>query len=151
MIGRKAVLALVTAGVLAGCGTHHEAGKAAPPPPSRSSSAPVTHHPTGKPVVVTLTTGISNKQVRLAVGQQLQVKSGTGVHAGTGPNFGPQPCDQGGGGVLRPICLPGNVHGYTAQHPGTENLVFSIRPVCGAGKMCPQWVRTVRLSVTVTS
>lgn len=151
MIGRKAVLALVAVGVLAGCGTHQAAGKPTSPSSSPPSSAPTTQHPAGKPVVITLTTGTSNRQVRLVVGQQLRVQTGNGVHSGTGANFGPQPCDRAGKDVLRPVCLPGNTHGYTAVRPGTESLVFSIRPACGKGKMCPQWVRTVRLSVNVTS
>jgi hypothetical protein len=39
---------------------------------------------------------------------------------------------------------------YTAEHPGSVTLSATVRPRCGPGQMCPQWISEPRLQITIT-
>jgi hypothetical protein len=41
------------------------------------------------------------------------------------------------------------VHTYTAQRPGTAELIAAVRPRCARGSMCPQWITEATLTITI--
>lgn len=153
-----AAVAAATIG-LSGCGTHRADGDGkAAAPPDRSSSAPASASastPAGstKPVTVTIGAGLTgSKPVHLQVGQQLRLAVSPSVQVGFGSTTGATPCAQphsAAAPVLKRLCVADTDDTYQALRPGSTTLSFSIHPKCAAGSVCPNWVRVVRLPVTV--
>jgi hypothetical protein len=145
-----AALTLAASG-LAACGTH-EAGTGSPAKgPTSHKSSPVAQQPSSvptsdrKPVVVKLPG--SPGRVRLVVGQQLT------VHFTTGTTVQPSQtnCDKSpAAGVLRQLCGSGGDYRYQAVEPGNSSMVFTIKPKCSSGAVCPDWVQQAHFSVSVS-
>lgn len=161
MKGRLALAGVALAalaGGLTACGTHDADGKGqAAAPPKSSAAASTTPPASGSSTVVTVEINASTaaKPVHLQVGQQLRIRVSPDVAIGAGADRGARPCPQaqsapGGGRVLKQLCEPGNNEVYQAIHPGTVTMLFSVRPKCTAGEVCPDWIRALRLPVTVT-
>lgn len=143
-----AAIAVATSG-LAACGSHHEAGTASPSKTHSSSSAPTqapSNPPTSsrQPVVVKLPG--KTRTVQLVVGQKLTVQFTTGVSATPKPSSCPQP---GGSDVVRQLCSKNDDLSYQAVAPGTSSMVFTVKPKCTTGAVCPDWVQQAHISVHV--
>ncbi len=143
-----AAFALAASG-LAACGTH-TAGTGSPAKPTSHTSSP-TQQPSSvptssrKPVVVDLP-GAPGR-VRLVVGQQLT------VHFSTGTTIQPSQSNCAKNpttGVLRQLCGAGADYHYQAVTPGNSNMVFTIKPKCSSGAVCPDWVQQAHFSVSVS-
>jgi hypothetical protein len=146
-----AALTLAASG-LAACGTH-EAGTGSPAKPTSHTSSPVAQQPSSvvptsdrKPVVVRLPGGPG--RVRLVVGQQLTVHFNTGTTVQPSQsNCAKNPAT---GGVLRQLCGSDGDYRYQAVAPGSSSMVFTIKPKCSAGAVCPDWVQQAHFSVSVS-
>jgi hypothetical protein len=159
-----ALTGLALAGALCACGSadHHSApvGAAAsmpsstatpstPPSPGRSSSpAPVS----GAPVIFAVRLGASfhPSTLRISPGQHFVVTVDSSVKA-SGPGV-PSSCPGTtapiDGGMLTVRCTSGAFY-YTAQRPGTAELMATVRPRCARGSMCPQWIAEATLKITI--
>jgi hypothetical protein len=159
-----ALTGLALTGALCACGnaTQHSAsaGAGASMPPSKtapakpsspgrgSSSAPIS----GAPVIfaVRLGVGFQPDTLRISPGQHFVVTVDSSVKAsGPGvPSSCPGTTARIDGGMLTVRCLSGAFY-YTAQRPGTTELVATVRPNCARGSMCPQWIAEVTLKITI--
>ena len=168
MLNRIAVSAALTGlaltGALCACGSAAQhsgpagAGTSTPPSttapagpssPGRSKSpAPVP----AAPVIfaVRLGPGFQPRTLRISPGQHFVVTVDSSVRA-SGPDV-PGSCPgttaQIDGGLLTMRCISG-VFYYTAQRPGTAELVATVRPRCARGSMCPQWITEATLTITI--
>jgi hypothetical protein len=122
---------------------------ATPPSPGRSSSpAPVS----GAPVIFTVRLGASfqPRTLRISPGQHFVVTVDSSVKA-SGPGV-PSSCPGTtapiDGGILTVRCTSGAFY-YTAQRPGTAELMATVRPRCAPGSMCPQWIAEATLKITI--
>jgi hypothetical protein len=122
---------------------------AQPPSPGRSSSpAPVP----GTPVIfaVRLGTRFQPGTLRISPGQHFVVTVASTVKA-SGPGV-PSSCSGTTtriyGGMLTVRCTSGAFY-YTAQRPGTAELMVTVRPRCARGSMCPQWIAEATLKITI--
>jgi hypothetical protein len=50
--------------------------------------------------------------------------------------------------MLTVRCTSGAFY-YTAQRPGTAELMAAVRPSCARGSMCPQWIAEATLKITI--
>jgi len=50
--------------------------------------------------------------------------------------------------MLTVRCTSGAFY-YTAQRPGTAELMATVRPSCARGSMCPQWIAEATLKITI--
>jgi hypothetical protein len=159
-----ALTGLALTGVLCACGsaTQHSASAGAgagtpsstttparSPSPGRSSSpAPVS----AAPVIfaVRLGPGFQPRTLRISPGQHFVVTVDSSVRA-SGPGV-PSSCPGNttriDGGLLTVRCTSG-VFYYTAQRPGTAELMATVRPRCARGSMCPQWIAEATLKITI--
>lgn len=140
----------IAASGLAACGTH-EAGTGSPAKPTSHQSSPVAQQPSSvptsdrKPVVVKLP-GAPGR-VRLVVGQELTVHFNTGTTVQPSQsNCAKNPTT----GVLRQLCGASSDYHYQAVSPGSSNMVFTIKPKCTGGAVCPDWVQQAHFSVSVS-
>lgn len=125
------------------------AAPAAPSSPGRSSSpAPVS----AAPVIfaVRLGGGFQPDTLRISPGQHFVVTVDSSVKA-SGPGV-PSSCSGSAaridGGLLTVRCTAGAFY-YTAQHPGTAELMATVRPRCAPGSVCPQWIAEATLKITI--
>jgi lipoprotein-anchoring transpeptidase ErfK/SrfK len=151
----------------AGAGASMPSSKATPAKPSspgRSSSpAPVSGTPvSGTPVpgtpvsrapvifAVRLGSGFQPRTLRISPGQHFVVTVDSSVKA-SGPGV-PSSCPGTtapiDGGMLTVRCTSGAFY-YTAQRPGTAELMATVRPSCARGSMCPQWIAEATLKITI--
>jgi lipoprotein-anchoring transpeptidase ErfK/SrfK len=146
----------------AGAGASMPSSKATPAKPSspgRSSSpAPVSGTPvSGTPVsrapvifAVRLGSGFQPRTLRISPGQHFVVTVDSSVKA-SGPGV-PSSCPGTtapiDGGMLTVRCTSGAFY-YTAQRPGTAELMATERPSCARGSMCPQWIAEATLKITI--
>jgi hypothetical protein len=173
MLKRIPVIAALTGlaltGALCACGSaaQHSAGQhsaaagagasmpssratpAMPASPGRSSSpAPVS----GAPVIfaVRLGSGFQPSTLRISPGQHFVVTVDSSVKAsGPGvPSSCPGTTARIDGGMLTVRCTSGAFY-YTAQRPGTAELMATVRPSCARGSMCPQWIAEATLKITI--
>ncbi|MGD0606990.1 MAG: hypothetical protein ABSA53_25805 [Streptosporangiaceae bacterium] len=134
----------------AGAGTPSSAtAPAGPSSPGRSRSpAPVS----AAPVIfaVRLGPGFQPGTLRISPGQHFVVTVDSSVKA-SGPDV-PGSCPgttaRIDGGMLTMRCTSG-VFYYTAQRPGTAELMATVRPRCARGSMCPQWIAEATLKITI--
>jgi lipoprotein-anchoring transpeptidase ErfK/SrfK len=136
----------------AGAGASTPSAKATaakPSLPGRSSSpAPVS----GAPVIfaVRLGPGFQPTTLRISPGQHFVVTVDSSVKA-SGPGV-PRSCPgttaRIDGGMLTVRCTSGAFY-YTAQRPGTAELMATVRPSCARGSMCPQWIAEATLKITI--
>jgi lipoprotein-anchoring transpeptidase ErfK/SrfK len=139
-------------GAVAGAGASMPSSKAAPAKPSspgRSTSpAPVS----GAPVIfaVRLGSGFQPGTLRISPGQHFVVTVDSSVKAsGPGvPSSCPGTAARIDGGMLTVRCTSGAFY-YTAQRPGTAELMATVRPSCARGSMCPQWIAEATLKITI--
>jgi hypothetical protein len=159
-----ALAGLALAGALCACGSaaQHSASAGAgagtrsstttpagPPSPGRSSSpAPVS----AAPVIfaVRLGRGFQPRTLRISPGQHFVVTVDSSVRAsGPGvPSSCPGTAARIDGGMLTVRCTSGAFY-YTAQRPGTAELMATVRPRCARGSMCPQWIAEATLKITI--
>jgi hypothetical protein len=164
MLKRIPVIAALTGlaltGTLCACGSaaQHSAGagipssKATPARPSspgrNSSPAPVS----GAPIIfaVRLGNGFQPSTLRISPGQHFVVTVDSSVKAsGPGvPSSCPGTTARIDGGMLTVRCTSGAFY-YTAQRPGTAELMAAVRPSCARGSMCPQWIAEATLKITI--
>ncbi len=159
-----ALTALALTGALCGCGsaaqhsTSAGAGASMPssatapagsPSAGRSSSpAPVS----GAPVIfaVRLGRGFGPSTLRISPGQHFVVTVDSSIRA-SGPGV-PGSCagttTRIDGGMLTVRCTSGAFY-YTAQRPGTAELMATVRPRCARGSLCPQWIAEATLKITI--
>jgi hypothetical protein len=50
--------------------------------------------------------------------------------------------------MLTVHCASGHLY-YVAQHPGTAELLATVRPNCAQGSVCPQWIAQAMLKITI--
>jgi hypothetical protein len=159
-----ALTGLALTGVLCACGSaaQHSAPAGAgagtpsstttpagPPSPGRSSSpAPVSAAPVI--LAVRLDRGFQPSTLRISPGQHFVVTVNSSVRAsGPGvPSSCPGTTTRIDGGVLTVRCTSGAFY-YTAQRPGTAELIATVRPRCARGSMCPQWIAEATLKITI--
>src|ERR1700722_14164573 len=149
-----ALAGLALTGALSACGSAAQPGAAQPgaaPPasPGRSSSpAPVP----GAPVIFAVRLGnrFQPGTLRISPGQHFVVTVDSSVQA-SGPRV-PSSCPgttaRIDGGMLTVRCTSG-VFYYTAERPGTAELMATVRPRCARGSMCPQWIAEAPLKITI--
>ena len=136
----------------AGAGASMPPSKATPAQPSspgRSSSpAPVPR----APVIFAVRLGnrFQPGTLRISPGQHFVVTVDSSVKA-SGPDV-PGSCPgtttRIDGGRLTMRCTSG-VFSYTAERPGTAELMATVRPRCARGSMCPQWITEATLTITI--
>jgi len=156
--------ALALTGVLCACGSaaQHSASTGAgggtpsstttpagPSPAGRSSSpAPVS----AAPVISAVRLGrrFQPGTLRISPGQHFVVIVDSSVRAsGPGvPGSCPGTTTRIDGGMLTVRCTSGAFY-YTAQRPGTAELMAAVRPRCARGSMCPQWIAEATLKITI--
>ncbi len=158
-----ALAGLALTGALCGCGSAQPSAAAGagaskpsstatlaePSSPGRSSSpAPVS----GAPVIfaVRLGRGFQPGTLRISPGQHFVVTVDSSVKA-SGPGV-PSSCPgtpaRIDGGMLTVRCTSGAFY-YTAQRPGTAELMATVRPSCARGSLCPQWIAEATLKITI--
>jgi hypothetical protein len=122
---------------------------AGPPSPGLSSTpAPIS----AAPIIfaVRLGHGFQPSRLRISPGQRFVVTVDSSVKA-SGPGV-PSSCPGStvriDGGMLTVRCTSG-VFYYTAQRPGTVELMATVRPDCARGSMCPQWIAEATLRITI--
>lgn len=126
----------------------HPSSPAATPSPSHVSSPPAI----GGPIIFAVRLGSSFQPntLRLSPGQQFEVIVESSVKA-SGPGL-PGSCNGSTatvyGGMLTVRCASGDFY-YTAQRPGTADLMATVRPRCSPGVMCPQWIAEATLKITI--
>jgi hypothetical protein len=86
------------------------------------------------------------RTVQLVVGQKLTVQFTTGVPAKPKPSSCPQP---GASDVVRQLCSSSDDLSYQAVAPGKSSMMFTVKPKCKSGAVCPDWVQEAHISVTV--
>jgi hypothetical protein len=64
------------------------------------------------------------------------------------PSSCPGTTTQIDGGMLTVRCTSGAFY-YTAQRPGTAELMATVRPNCARGSICPQWIAEATLKITI--
>jgi len=157
-----ALIGLALTGALCACGSaaQHSAAAGAsmpsskatpakPSSPGRSSfPAPVS----SAPVIfaVRLGSGFQPNTLRISRGQHFVVTVDSSVKAsGPGvPSSCPGTTARIDGGMLTVRCASGAFY-YTAQRPGTAELMATVRPSCAPGSMCPQWIAEATLKITI--
>jgi hypothetical protein len=111
--------------------------------PEQVSAAPVIF-------AVRLGPGFQPGTLRISPGQHFVVTVDSSVKA-SGPDV-PGSCPgttaRIDGGMLTMRCTSG-VFYYTAQRPGTAELMATVRPRCARGSMCPQWITEATLKITI--
>ena len=99
---------------------------------------------------VRLGPGFQPATLRISPGQHFVVTVDSSVKA-SGPDV-PGSCPgtttRIDGGMLTMHCTSG-VFYYTAQRPGTAELMATVRPRCARGSMCPQWITEATLKITI--
>jgi len=134
----------------AGASTPSATATAATPssPGQSSSPAPAS----GAPVIfaVRLGSGFQPNTLRISRGQHFVVTVDPSVKAsGPGvPSSCPGTTTQIDGGMLTVRCTSGAFY-YTAQRPGTAELMAAVRPNCARGSICPQWIAEATLKITI--
>ena len=163
MLNRIAVSAALTGlaltGALCACGsaTQHSgppgAGTGTPSPataPAGPSSPGRSRSPAPVIFAVRLGPGFQPGTLRISPGQHFIVTVASSVRA-SGPGV-PASCPGTttpiDGGMLTMRCTSG-VFYYTAQRPGTAELIATVRPRCARGSMCPQWITEATLTTTI--
>jgi lipoprotein-anchoring transpeptidase ErfK/SrfK len=166
MLKRIPVIAALTGlaltGALCACGSaaQHSAGAGASTPsatatPAKPSSPDQSSSPapgSGVPVIfaVRLGSGFQPNTLRISRGQHFVVTVDSSVKA-SGPGV-PSSCPGTtapiDGGLLTVRCTSGAFY-YTAQRPGTAELMATVRPNCAQGSMCPQWIAEATLKITI--
>jgi hypothetical protein len=133
----------------AGPGTPSTTAPAGPSSPGRSRSpAPVS----AAPVIsaVRLGPGFQPGTLQISPGQHFVVTVDSSVKA-SGPDV-PGSCPgttaRIDGGMLTMRCTSG-AFSYTAQRPGTAELMATVRPRCARRSMCPQWITEATLKITI--
>jgi lipoprotein-anchoring transpeptidase ErfK/SrfK len=126
-----------------------KATPAQPSSPSRSSSpAPVPR----APVIFAVRLGnrFQPGTLRISPGQHFVVTVDSSVKAsGPGvPSSCPGTTARIDGGMLTVRCTSGAFY-YTAERPGTAELMATVRPRCARGSMCPQWIAEATLKITI--
>ena len=126
-----------------------KAPPATPASPGRSSSpAPVP----GAPVIFAVRLGnrFQPGTLRISPGQHFVVTVDSSVKAsGPGvPSSCPGTTARIDGGMLTVRCTSGAFY-YTAERPGTAELMATVRPRCARGSMCPQWIAEATLKITI--
>jgi len=102
--------------------------------------------------VVRLGTSFSPKTLRLGAGQKFVVivsssdkVTGSGIsgacNAATAARFSSD---------LLSLSCQGNSYMYTTRRAGSTELSVTVRPNCKTGAMCPQWMATSTLDITVS-
>jgi lipoprotein-anchoring transpeptidase ErfK/SrfK len=127
--------------------------RSAPVPSAPVPSAPVSSAPVpGAPVIfaVRLGSGFQPSTLRISPGQHFVVTVDSSVKAsGPGvPSSCPGTTARIDGGMLTVRCTSGAFY-YTAQRPGTVELMATVRPRCARGSMCPQWIAEATLKITI--
>ncbi|HEX2821331.1 MAG TPA: hypothetical protein VHO07_14345 [Streptosporangiaceae bacterium] len=168
MLKRIPVIAALTGlaltGALCGCGSaaQHSAAagagasmpssKATPAKPSSPGRSSSPASVSGAPVIFTvrLGSGFEPSTLRISPGQHFVVTVDSSVKA-SGPGV-PSSCSGNtariDGGMLTVRCTSGAFY-YTAQRPGTAELMATVRPSCARGSMCPQWIAEATLKITI--
>jgi hypothetical protein len=166
MLKRIPVIAALTGlallGALCACGgaAQHSAAAGASTPsskttPAKPSSPGQSSSPapaSGVPVIfaVRLGSGFQPNTLRISRGQHFVVTVDSSVKAsGPGvPSSCPGTTAQIDGGLLTVRCTSGAFY-YTAQRPGTAELMATVRPNCAQGSICPQWIAEATLKITI--
>ena len=168
MLKRIPVIAALTglalSGALCACGSaaQHSAAagasastpsaKATPAKPSSPGQSSSPAPASGAPVIfaVRLGSGFQPNTLRISRGQHFVVTVDSSVKAsGPGvPSSCPGTTAQIDGGMLTVRCTSGAFY-YTAQRPGTAELMATVRPNCARGSICPQWIAEATLKITI--
>jgi hypothetical protein len=126
-----------------------QATPAQPSSPGRSSSPAAVP---GAPAIFAVRLGnrFQPGTLRISPGQRFVVTVDSSVKA-SGPGV-PSSCSgttaRIDGGMLTVRCTSGAFY-YTAQRPGTAELMATVRPRCARGSMCPQWIAEATLKITI--
>jgi hypothetical protein len=102
---------------------------------------------------VELNNSFSPSTLQLGVGQQFEVFVGKNVKVS---GLSPAGCTAGKpvplpDGLLSVQCRTATDYMFSVEHAGTATVTATVRPNCSAGTMCPQWVATPSLKVTISS
>jgi hypothetical protein len=154
-----AAAALATAAALSACGTATTPAKTSPPatssPPAASASAAPSTPGEVAPMIIAirLDESFSPDTVSLAAGQKFQVIVDPSVDV-SGTSF-PSGCSSQtaaavNNGMLTVSCPSASSYLFTTEHAGSTVLSVSVRPHCGAGEACPQWIKLASLTITIT-
>jgi hypothetical protein len=136
----------------AGAGSSTPSSETTPAKPSSPGQSSPPAPASGAPVIfaVRLGSGFQPNTLRISRGQHFVVTVDSSVKA-SGPGV-PSSClgttAPIDGGMLTVRCTSGAFY-YTAQRPGTAELVATVRPNCAQGSICPQWIAEATLKITI--
>lgn len=136
----------------AGAGSSTPSATATPAQPSSPGPSSSPTPAPGAPVIfaVRLGHGFQPNTLRISPGQHFVVTVESSVKA-SGPGV-PSSCSGTtapiDGGMLTVRCTSGAFY-YTAQRPGTAELMATVRPNCAQGSICPQWIAEATLKITI--
>lgn len=155
---------------LSGCGSRAEPdSSAASSGKATTSSSPSADPSSGRPAssspvmggggaaapnipVVRLGTAFSPKTLQLGAGQKFMViVSASDKAAGSGISGACTPAAAGKfSSDLLSLSCQGGSYLYTTRHAGSAELTVTVRPNCSTGAMCPQWMATATLKLTIS-
>jgi hypothetical protein len=102
--------------------------------------------------VVRLGTAFNPKTLQLGAGQKFVVivdssdkATGSGISGACTPAAAASFSSH-----LLSLQCQGSSYLYTTRHAGSADLSVSVRPNCATGAMCPQWMASARLTVTIS-
>lgn len=102
--------------------------------------------------VVRLSAKFTPGTLRLGTGQKFEVivsRSVKPTGSGMSGQCTPAAAARFSTAMLSLSCT-GSGYLYTARQAGTTALAVTVRPVCAAGAMCPQWVTAARLTLRIS-
>jgi hypothetical protein len=145
-----ALTGLALTGALCACGSAAQHSAPAGPPAAGPSSSPAPASAAPVVFAVRLGHGFQPSTLRISPGQHFVVTVDSSVRAsGPGlPSSCPGTTTRIDGGMLTVRCTSGAFY-YTAQRPGTAELIAAVRPRCAQGSMCPQWIVEATLKITI--
>lgn len=128
-----------------------------------ASPSPSAVHPGSSPPVLPVGGAPNIAVVRLgAKFTPGTLRLGTGQHFEVVVSKGMKPSGSGISGQCTPAAAArfsstmlslrctGGSYLYTALRAGTTVLTVTVRPACGAGAMCPQWISAARLTLRIS-
>jgi hypothetical protein len=102
--------------------------------------------------VVRLGTSFSPRTLKLGAGQEFVViVSGSDKVTGSGISGACTPAAAASfSSSLLSLRCQGSSYLYSTRHAGSAGLSVTVRPNCATGAMCPQWIATATLKLTIS-
>jgi hypothetical protein len=125
-----------------------------PPAGTKTSSPPVMGGGGAAPniPVVRLGTAFSPRSLQLGAGQKfLVIVNGSDKATGSGISGACTPATAAKfSSDLLSLSCEGGSYLFSTRHAGSGGLSVTVRPNCATGAMCPQWIASASLKLTIT-